>query len=93
MADPLQELLASAEIGNEARAFLESDLCKTIIGLADQETDSKLEDLANVDPSDVKAIAKLQMQVRFADFFREWLADLVTDADNALEAWRQQNGT
>lgn len=88
-----KELVAIAEIGQEARDFMQSDLYKTIIGLADQETDARLESLASVDPTNVKEIAKLQMQVKFATLFKEWLADLVTDADNALEIWRQNHGT
>lgn len=86
--EALKTLVASAEIGEEARAFLQSDLYKTIIGLANQETDARIEDLMNADPSDEKTIAKLQMQAKFADFFVEWLNELVSDADNALEIWR-----
>jgi hypothetical protein len=85
------ELIAQAEIGEEGRKFLESDLGKTLLGLADQERQLALEDLAKVTPTDSVKIAELQLQAKFGEKFREWLFDLISDGDNAISVFKQQS--
>ena len=85
-------LIAEAEIGDEARKFLESELGKTLLGMASQEVLLAQEALEIVDPSDTKKITALQNQAKVARNFEQWLAELIDKGNNALNVWRQQNG-
>lgn len=82
------ELIAQAEIGEEARRFVASDLGKTLMGLAEQQALSALEDLAHADPADTEAIRKLQNKVRLGRDFAGWLLELIQDGDNAMEIFK-----
>ena len=89
------ELIATAEIGDEARKFVESDLGKTLLGMAQQEIDAAREALEDIDPSDTKAITALQNKAKTAGNFKAWLTELITNGEQALTIWRQkqdQNG-
>lgn len=83
------ELIAQALIGDEARKFLESDLGKCLIGMANQEAEKALEALATVNPTDVKAIERLQNRVWLGRQFEEFVKELITEGDNALATWKQ----
>jgi hypothetical protein len=85
------ELIAQAEIGEEGRKFVESDLGRTLLGLAEQERLSALEDLSTVSPKDELRIIELQLKAKFGDKFREWLFDLIADGDNAISVFKQQS--
>lgn len=88
-----EELIAAAEIGEKAREFLESDLGKVLIGLADQEVQLAQELLGDVDPTDDKKIRDLQNQVKVGKWFSQWLTDLVTDGEQAINVFKQQQET
>lgn len=85
------ELIAEAEIGDEARKFVESDLGKTLLGMAQQEVADAREELEKVDPSDTKAITALQNKAKIAGYFEQWLAELITKGEQALVLWREQH--
>jgi hypothetical protein len=84
-------LIAEAEIGDEARKFVESDLGKTLLGMAQQEVLQAQEALETVDPTDTKKITYLQNQAKTARNFEQWLGELIVKGENALTVWRQQN--
>ena len=84
------ELIARAEIGDEGRRFLESDLGKTMLGLALQEVQTAQEALEKVSPSDIKKIMDLQQQARMGRKFEEWLTYLIADGEEAMNVWKQQ---
>ena len=63
------ELIAAAELGEQARKFLESDLGRMLVGLADQEADLAQEALAVVSPTDTGKITELQNQVKVGRWF------------------------
>lgn len=84
------ELIAVAEIGEEARNFLKSDLCRTMLGLADQQITLAQEALEGADCTDSEAIRKLQNEARLGRQFSAWLNDLVQDGDNAMQIFQQQ---
>jgi len=86
------ELIAEAEIGDEAREFIASDLGKTLLGMAEQEVKLAQEALETVEPSDEKKITALQNQAKVARNFEQWLVELISKGENALVTWRQQNG-
>jgi hypothetical protein len=87
-----QELIAQAEIGEEARKFVESDLGKCVLGMAEQEALAAMEDLVSTDPGDWKKISRIQMQIQFARNFEKWLAELIDEGDNAISVFKQQRG-
>jgi hypothetical protein len=85
-------LIAEAEIGDEARKFVESELGKTLLGMAHQEILMAQEALEKIDPSEIEKIRELQNQAKIARHFEQWLGELITKGANAIAIWRQQNG-
>lgn len=88
----LEELLAEAEIGEEARKFVESDLGKTIIGMAQQDAREAETLLGEVDPTDTKAIMSLQNKIKLCRLFEQWLAELISRGNDAINVYVQQRG-
>ena len=85
-----ETLIAEAEIGDEAQKFLDTDLGKTLLGMAHQEVLAAQEALEVVDPSDTKKITALQNQAKAGRNFEEWLKELVNRGITALNVWQQQ---
>ncbi len=84
-----QELIAEAMLGNEAVEFLKSELWKYMAGVAEQEVQVALQALSTVDPIDTEAVRKLQNKVKMYSDFEEWLAELVSKGNDAIEAYKQ----
>ena len=82
------ELIAAAELGEEARMFIESDLGKVMLGLADQQVLAALDAMEDVDPTDTEAIRKLQNKAKMGRQFRAWLYELLDDGQNAMEVFK-----
>lgn len=87
----LDELIAHAELGEEARNFIESELGKTILGMAQQEIDAALQSLALVDPTNTEQIRKLQNQAALGRMFAAWLGELINKGANALEVFKHES--
>lgn len=85
-----QELIAAAELGEQARAFIASDLGRVVLGFADQHVKEALESLGDVPPTDIEKIRDLQNQVKVGRWFPEWLNELLADGENAINVFRQQ---
>ena len=85
------ELINEAELGNEARKFVESELGKAMLDRADQRLKSAQELLETVDPTDEKKIRDLQNQAQNARNFGEWIFDLIDKGENAMIEWSQKN--
>lgn len=88
MRDDEKELVAEAELGDEAKRFMESDLYRFMIGAAEQDVSAALEGLEVVDANDAKAIIALQNKIWLGRTFKSWLDELVSRGDAALEVWR-----
>jgi hypothetical protein len=86
------ELIAEAEIGDEAKNFLESDLGKCVLGMAQQDAEAATAKLKTVDPEDAKAVRSLQNEIWKAETFGAYVAELFTRGENALQAFIQQRG-
>lgn len=84
------ELIAEAEIGEDARQFVESDLGKILLGMAQQEVARAQEELETVDPSDTKKVVALQNQAKNGRNFEAWLAELISKGEQALIVWREK---
>jgi len=82
------ELIAAAELGDEAKRFLESDLGKCLLGMAQQEVALAQEKLERVSPTDVEAIRALQNQAQLGRQFEAWLLELLDKGNNALEVFK-----
>jgi len=87
------ELIAEAEIGDKAREFVESELGKTLLGMAKQEVALAQEALEIVEPTDIEKIRALQNQAKIARYFEQWLAELISKGENALILWKQNQET
>jgi hypothetical protein len=84
------ELIAEAELGDEARKFLDGDLGKWLVGCAEQEVQAAQEALETADPNNEKAIRDLQNKAWRGRRFKEWLAELVSRGEGAIAAFKQQ---
>lgn len=89
----LDDLIAAAELGKEATDFLKSDLGKVMLGLAQQEVELAKENLETVDPKDEKKITEYQNHAKVGRWFEKWLVELVSDGENALNAFKAQQHT
>jgi len=85
----MDELIREAEIGDEARKFVESEFGKAMLDRADQRLKAAQELLETVDPTDEKKIRDLQNQAQNARNFGEWIVELIDRGENALTQWRQ----
>jgi hypothetical protein len=82
------ELIAAAELGDEAKRFMESDLGKCLIGMAQQEVALAQEALERVNPTDTDKIRGLQTQAKLGRYFEQWLLELLDKGENALEVYK-----
>tara|TARA_R110000868_G_scaffold59652_4_gene183084 strand:- start:1187 stop:1459 length:273 start_codon:yes stop_codon:yes gene_type:complete len=85
------ELIDAAELGEEAKRFKQSDLYKSLIGFAQQETMAALDELSRCEPTDTKKIMELQNQAAIGRKFPDWINEIIHLGDEALEVWKQQN--
>lgn len=85
------EIIAEALIGDEAKKFLESDLGRCLVGMANQEAAAALEALASVNPTDVPAIERLQNRAKLGRMFEDFLKELISAGETALAQWSQNN--
>ncbi|MCR4298643.1 MAG: hypothetical protein NUV75_07820 [Gallionella sp.] len=85
-----EELIADAELGEESRKFIESDLGRCVLGMAAQEVLLAQEKLGDVPPSDTAAIIELQNRVKVGKWFEQWLVELLQQGEQALEIFRHE---
>ncbi len=84
------ELIAEACIGDEARQFLESDLGRTVMGIAEQGVENARLAMEVVDPHDAKAMMKLQNEIALGRRFKGWMIELLNRGENALQVWEHR---
>ncbi len=84
------DLIADAELGDEAARFLESDLGKCLLGMAQQEVMAAHEGLEKVSPVDIEAIRALQNKALLGRQFEQWLKELVSNGEQAIALFKQQ---
>jgi len=85
----VDDLIREAEIGDEARKFVESELGKAMLDRADQQLRAAQEALETVDPTKIEEIRSLQNKAQMARNFGEWVVELIDRGENALTQWRQ----
>ena len=86
----LDELIAEAELGDEAKQFLEGNLGKFLKGVADQEVRIVQDLLLKADPENTIAIRELQNRAFRWQMFTELLDGLVNSGNQAIEIFKQQ---
>ena len=87
----LDVLIAEAELGEEAKKFLESDLGKAVMGFAAQEVELARINLGKVDPDDKKLIVTLQNEIKLGERFKEYIMELFQNGEQAKEIYKQQS--
>ena len=88
--ETIDELIASAEIGDQARKFLESDLGKCVLGMARQQIEGAWLDLENVDPTQTEKIRALQNKAQLGRQFEQWLKELLQEGENAMNIYQSR---
>lgn len=83
------ELIAAAELGEESRRFLDSDLGRCILGMAAQEVTAAQKEFGKTDPTDTKAIIALQNKIWCGEHFEQWLHELLDDGESAINVFKQ----
>ena len=84
-------MIAEAELGEEAKNFLEGNLGKFLRGVAVQEIRLAQENLGDVDPENTIAIKQFQNNAFRWKQFIELLEGLVAKGDQAILIYRQQS--
>lgn len=82
--EEVRQLLKSVEFGIEVEAFLRTPIGQYLARRAEEERAAALEELATVSPINVEAIRKLQNVIARADAFGYWLAEAVSEGQNAI---------
>jgi primosomal protein N'' len=85
------KFIRQAEIGEEARAFLEGNLGTALLAKALHLRAEALEKMESVNPTDVPKIEELQRRARLPKYFEQWLYELVQEGDNAFTILGEQN--
>ena len=87
----LDVLIAEAEVGEEAKRFMDSDLGKAVMGIAAQNVELARIALGEVDPEDKKLIQTLQNEIKQGTRFRQYVIDLFQSGEQALAVYKQQS--
>lgn len=86
MVNPVSEyelLLSHAQLGDEARRFLKSNLGKFLIERISSQEKQALNQLRTVDPYDAKAVQKCQNEIAIAVMSKNFLIEAMIMGDNA----------
>lgn len=77
--DALRAKLGIVDLGLSAQQFLSTPLGKYVHDRAVAEVDTKVEELKRCDPTDAKAVMKLQGEIWRAESFLYWMADAIRE--------------
>ena len=83
--------MALTDMGEASREFIESDLGKCLMGMADQEVQRAVLEFKDADLTDISKVRALQDRVRAGTWFKEWLIELVQRGEEALSAFRARS--
>lgn len=83
-----EELQAQALIGDDAERFADSELGRTIIGMAKQEVEAAALEFKDVDLGDAPKVRAIQNRIWRATQFESWLVELITKGREALEVMK-----
>ena len=86
----IEELKAQALIGDDVKRFLESDLGRTIVGIAQQEIRTAVDEMVQTDPADLPKVRDIQLRMAIGASFEKWLIELFQKGEEALSDIQQQ---
>ena len=90
MNEGIDELISAAELGDEAKRFLESDLGRCILGMAQQQVALAQEALEKISPVETEAIRALQNKAALGRQFEQWLVELLHEGEQSMRIFKQQ---
>ena len=85
-----EALMAEALIGDEAEKFVQSELGRTILGMAKQEVEVAALDLKDCDLKDDKKLREIQNRIWRATQFEAWLVELISKGQEAMQTLAAQ---
>lgn len=84
------QLIASQQLGDEAKAFLKSNIGQLIIGCAEHDVREAKDDLLKIDPYEFKTLAELQSKIsslqlkaKIALQIDSYLSEAITSGEQA----------
>ncbi|MBM3460737.1 MAG: hypothetical protein FJX76_01415 [Armatimonadetes bacterium] len=85
------DLIDAAELGEQAKRFLDSDVGLSILREIEHDEAEAVARLADTDPTKTGEIMKWQVELKAAQKLRAKLRLLVTIGENAKQAWKAQH--
>lgn len=92
MSNPLDLLVAEAELGEEMRQFVTSNAGQFILGRAQGEADAAQAEIRTLNPDDPLLKDKLrdiQNRIWRAESLGQWIKEAIEGGDEALETFKQ----
>lgn len=83
MTTDLQDLGKTVFLGAEAERFLASAVGKRMVERAEAIREEAVEAFARMNPADTAKVMEVQMQLRMADYFQRWIADMLIEGQEA----------
>ena len=84
------ETKAQVLIGNDAEEFVESELGRTMLGMAEQDLKTAIIKFDECPISDNAKLMDLKVEIRACRRFEQYLTELITRGREAFEAHKQQ---
>lgn len=82
---------AEALIGDEADAFMRSELGRTLLGIAEQDAAEAMEHLKRISPSETDKIREYQNTIWLAERFKGWLVELFDRGEQAIKILQHED--
>lgn len=80
------EVRAQAIIGDDAEEFVQSELGRTVLGMAKQDLEAAIHEFDKAKVTDTERLMELKVEIRAAKRFEQYLVELITRGREALEA-------
>lgn len=86
------ELLSMARMGIDAESFMRTPLGKFLLKKADDEIAAAIEELIDVEPSEIKAATEIRNRIHVARMFKVWMRDSITIGHSAHDQLKELEG-
>jgi hypothetical protein len=83
-----EELLAHAELGERARVFLETDVGRYLVGMAENEVKAAAIEISKLNresPDFPERFGAQQRRIQCADYFQAWIGELLVEGESAFQ--------
>ena len=82
--------MAEVVLGDDARKFVESELGRAVLGMAEQEKEAALLALSETDPDDAKTIRAHQAAIWRVNSLASWIGELIQRGAEAESILRDE---